>query len=587
MGKLHRERRRFGGSLFAGIASCLLVSHAIAQPVPPPQSSGEQEQRRAEDRERLLRDQQERAPDIRLPQAPVDTVKLPLGESPCFNIRLLEVKTAAAHPSTSVADWEWVLSAAAGPHKDDSPVGRCLGAQGIDGVLKRVQEAVIAKGYVTTRVLAEPQDLTSGLLTLTIVPGRIHAVRLASDADARTGLWNAMATGPGRLLNLRDIEQSLENLKRVPTAEADIQIEPATGPDAQPGESDLVVSYKQAVPIRLALSLDDSGSKATGRYQGGATLSLDNLLTLNDLFYVSLNNDLGSGGQQGSHGTHGRTVHYSVPYGYWLLGATASNSNYYQTVAGANQDYVYSGNSSTMEVRLSRLVYRDAARKTTLSAKAFRRESSNFIDDTEIQNQRRVVGGFELGINHREFIGNATLDLNLAYKRGTGAFGAQPAPEELTGEGTSRMKLTTLDANLSAPFKVWDQNLRYTGQLRAQFDHSRLTPQDRFAIGGRYSVRGFDGETSLSAERGVVWRNELAVALSSSGQEVYAGVDYGRVGGPSAPLLIGTSLSGAVLGLRGGYKNLQYDLYLGRPLHKPEGFQTASATAGFSLSLVF
>ena len=47
-----------------------------------------------------------------------------------------------------------------------------------------------------------------------------------------------------------------------------------------------MVKYVQAKKWRLTLSLDDSGTKATGRYQAGATVSLDNPFGLNDLFYV-------------------------------------------------------------------------------------------------------------------------------------------------------------------------------------------------------------------------------------------------------------------------------------------------------------
>lgn len=312
----------------------------------------------------------------------------------------------------------------------------------------------------------------------------------------------------------------------------------------------------------------------------------DNWWTLNDLFYVSLNHDL-AGGSYGDHGTRGNTAHYSVPLGYWLLGATASNSGYRQSVAGASQTYLYSGTSSNTEIKLSRLVYRDAARKTTVALRAFQRTSNNYIDDTEVHVQRRKVGGFEASVNHREFIGAATLDANLAYKRGTGAFGSLPAPEEAFDEGTSRMKITTADVTLNAPFKAFEQRFRYTGVLRAQFNHTRLTPQDRFSVGGRYTVRGFDGESSLSAERGWLVRNELSGALGASGQEAYIGLDYGRVEGPSSEFLLGKSLAGAVLGVRGAVKNLQYDIFLGKPLSKPAGFQTASVTAGFSLNYSF
>ena len=87
----------------------------------------------------------------------------------------------------------------------------------------------------------------------------------------------------GDILNIRNIEQGLENLKRVPSADANMELVPT---DAV-GETDVVIAYKQSLPFHLTLGLDDSGSKSTGRLQGSATFSWDNVLTLNDMFYIS------------------------------------------------------------------------------------------------------------------------------------------------------------------------------------------------------------------------------------------------------------------------------------------------------------
>jgi len=198
-----------------------------------------------------------------------------------------------------------------------------------------------------------------------------------------------------------------------------------------------------------------------------------------------------------------------------------------------------------------------------------------------------VVGGWELGVGHRQFIGAATLEGNLAYRCGTGAFGSIPAPEEALGEGTSRFALATADVAFSAPFKLASQPVRYSAVWRIQSNRTPLTPQDRFAIGGRYTVRGFDGESSLSAERGWLLRNELATPIGQSGQEFYAGLDHGEVGGPSAGLLAGRRLTGAVLGLRGSVSAVSYDIFIGAPLRRPDLFRTANVTAGFNLAVSF
>lgn len=587
---MHLRLTPWCGVFLLSTTLCAAVSAQTRPDIAPPipvaagtsqRDDANQELIRQQERERLLRQQQERNHDVRLPGAPVAVAahRLPDGESPCFVIDQLVLQGDAQE------QFQWALAAAGRDDLGaaDTPLGRCLGTRAINGVMGRMQNAIIARGYVTTRVLAEPQDLSKGTLTLTVIPGRIRQIVFAPDTPSRATWWNAVPSRPGALLNVRDTEQALENFKRVPTAEADIQIKPAEGGNAKPGESDLSIQWQQNMPFRLALGLDDSGARSTGKLQGSVTLSYDNWLTLNDLFYLSMNQNV-DGERNGPRGTGGLVAHYSIPYAYWLLAFTASDSHYQQSVAGINQDYNYSGTSENKEVKLSRLVYRDASRKTTVSLRGWQRASHNFIDDTEVQVQRRRMAGWELGLSHREFMDQATLDLNLQYRRGTGALGAMAAPEEAFGEGTSRMRLILADAALSVPFKLAGQSLQYTGNWRMQHNRTPLVPQDRFAIGGRYTVRGYDGDSSLSAERGWLLRNEVGMPLGTSGQQAYAGLDHGEVAGAAAAWLIARKLTGAVLGLRGQWLGVQYDAFVGWPVHKPDLFRTASHTAGFSLN---
>lgn len=559
-------------SLILLLGTCATFPALAADPPQPaPQLLLQQE------RDRALREQLEQRPDVRLeaPTAPTDGNRLVKGQAPCFPIRQIQLNGEAAE------QFQWALRKA--DPKDDPATGQCLGAQGINLTMKRIQNAIIERGFVTTRVLAPPQDLRSGVLQLTVIPGRIHSIRFAEGTASRANAWNALPASPGDLLNLRDIEQGLENFKRVPTADADIQIAATQGPDAKPGESDLVIAWKQKLPVRFSLSMDDSGTDATGKYLGTASVSLDNPLGLNDLFYVSYNHDMG-GGDSGDRGSKGHTVHYSVPYGYWLLGVTSSKYDYHQSVSGNNQTYLYTGESKTNELSVSRLLYRDAVRKTTARLSGWTRTSQNYIDDTEIEIQRRRMAGWAFELSHREFIGASIFDASLGYKRGTGARNALAAPEEPLHQGTSRSQIITSDAQWSIPFGLGDQRLRYTTTWRAQWNRTALVPQDRFSIGGRYTVRGFDGENILSADRGWLNRNDLGLALGNSGQETYLGVDYGEVGGQSSRYLSGTHLAGYVVGLRGGYKSVSYDVFVGQPLSKPKGFETASTTAGFNLT---
>lgn len=135
--------------------------------------------------------------------------------------------------------------------------------------------------------------------------------------------------------------------------------------------------------------------------------------------------------------------------------------------------------------------------------------------------------------------------------------------------------------NLNIPL---GRSLAYQAAWRAQWNRTPLVPHDRFAIGGRYTIRGFDGETSLSAERGWLLRNDLIWTVPGTSQQLYLAIDHGVVSGPSAARLLGTRLTGMALGWRGQLGHLQTDVFAGRPVRMPAGFRTASVASGFNLN---
>lgn len=554
----------------------------------------ESESRRQEMRRRQQEQQLQREVDVRLDDTRQSTLTpsaAESAESPCFPIHTVTLTGDAA------GRFQFALKKALKETGFQS--GQCLGAQGVNRIMVAAQNAVIGHGYTTTRILAAPQDLNSGTLELTVLPGKVRSVRTDTSHNDQTraariaAFQNEIPLKGGDILNLRRIEQGLENLKRVPTAEADIQIVPADAPD----ESDIVVAWRQRLlPYRLSLGVDDSGSKTTGKYQGSLTFSADNPFGLSDLFYLSYGRHLGhtdahtdSEGKKTAGGTQSYAFHYSVPAGNWLWSWNHNYYRYHQAVAGINEVYDYNGKSRGSDIGFTRLLYRDARRKSHIGFKLWQKENQSFIDDAEVEVQRRKTAGWQLSLKHKEYIGRSTLDIGLAYKRGTGMADAIAAPEEVFDEGTSRMKVITADISYNHPFQIGRQHFVYDTALHAQWNKTPLTPLDKIAIGGRYTVRGFDGESSLSAERGWYWRNEAAWSFKPAHQ-LYLAVDGGHVSGDSAQYLLGQTLIGAAAGLRGQFQaggSLNYDLFAGKPIKKPKGFQTASTVFGFNLNYSF
>ncbi len=545
--------------------------------------SDSEELRNRAKQEALERDRQLNQPNVKLKGAieRPESLALPV-ETPCFKIDkfVLEVPSqvspeaqryGASQSQTDTFRFAQVFL--------EQYSGQCIGREGINIIVKGLTSKILERGYSTTRLGIIEQDMSGGTLKLALIPGLIHEIRFA-DKDTR-GTWkNAFPTSAGKLLNLRDIEQGLEQMKRIASQEVDMQIIPAE----KLGESDVVISVRRGKPWKVTGTLDDAGSKGTGKLQAGLNLAYDNLFNINDMFNIGISNDVDNNVEQ--RGTHGRNVFYSVPYGNWTHTISANDSEYHQRIAGLYQTFVSSGNSSSLEYKAGYMFYRNQNSKNTIQFRTGKRWAKSYIDDTEILVQGRNTTYAEIALQHKRNIGQAQLDVSVAERQGVHWFNAQ---EDFSGQPagspTFFYSLQILDATLSIPFELLKKPLKYTATLHAQNTDSALYGSEWISIGNRWSVRGFDGEYSLAAEKGWYLRNEFETPVTGTNQSVYFALDAGSVFGPNDVNLVGKDLAGAAVGMRGYlFKGAYYDVFVSCALYKPQGFYTSEAAAGFSLS---
>ncbi|HDV8348591.1 TPA: ShlB/FhaC/HecB family hemolysin secretion/activation protein [Burkholderia vietnamiensis] len=567
-----------------------LAVHAQQAPTPADQAAAakanaEQDRQAQQQWEAQQRAVTVRAPSVRSEVPKVEAYPALPTETPCFRIDRFTLDVPASLPDAAKAQGASALPMdrfAFAREWLNHYEGQCVGKQGIDVLIKGLSQAILARGYVTTRVLIPEQDLSTGTLKLSLIPGMIRHVRFAD--ETLRGTWKtAFPTRDGEVLNLRDLEQGLEQMKRVSSQDVSMQIVPG----ALPGESDVVLDVKRSKPWTVVASIDNSGTRATGKLQGNLSVGIDNPLGLNDMLNVGVSQDLEFGDKRlGSHGWNG---FYTIPWGYWAATLSASTNTYYQQIAGVNQTFIASGNSKTVDFKLARVLARSQNDVFGGYFRLSRRFGQSFIEDTEISQQRRNNTIIELGVTDRHYFDGAQFDGSAAYRQGVGGFGAQD--DMLAAGPTYRFKMAVLDANLSVPFVISKQPFRYVGTFHGQYTGNTLYYLDDMTIGSRYTVRGFDGETMLASSRGFYWRNELQMPIGQTGQAIYAGLDYGRVWGPQPIALVGTQLAGAVIGVKGSigtrFGAYAYDLFAGTPIYKPSGFPTARVTFGFQLTSQF
>ena len=461
--------------------------------------------------------------------------------------------------------------------------GHCIGVQGLQALQKHLMTGLVDRGKVTARVLVPEQSLAKGELVLHYVRGRIAAVQ----AEGAPGWWRmALPTWEDGDVDQRDLDQALENLRRL-GGQADAAIDLLPG--AQPGDTDIVLKPGSGKRWHGYVGLDNGGMDSTGDWQANTGLTLDSPLFLYDQLSASWSSNADRG--NAAAGTRAASLNYSVPFGYWTVFAGASRSRYSQTVPGFEAPIVYGGTSKQIDAGISVVPYRGANHKGNLSAKLYRKRADSTLDDVEIEVQRRDVVGVEVGYAHRHYLGPAVLDAGLSWRASIPRWSDAPGFVQGDDEWDGRSRVLLGNAGVFLPFALAGQRWGYQLGWQIQHADTAILPADYFSIGNRYAVRGFDGQMTLSAERGWSLRNDLSMNLGETPHQLYGGVDVGRVGGPAADYLPSRTLVGAVLGVRGrramGLMNASYDLSLGWPLKKPDVLETASTTLAFSMTFDF
>lgn len=455
----------------------------------------------------------------------------------------------------------------------------------ITNIRNAFQRKLLDKGYVTSQVYIPEQNLNAGTLQFMVIPGRVEDIRY-SDSSAHGPWRTAFPVRPGDILNIRDVEQGLEQMKRVSSQSVTMQLLPGTSV----GTSIIELSIKQDKPVHGSISFDNSGLESTGVYQGSFTSSFDQVFRANDTFTMSLSGDLSGSGS--IKGTRAASLNYVIPHGKDTFSVSFSKSRYHQTIQSNPYDFTYSGKSTTMKAKWNHVWSRTQREKRAFDISISTRHNHRFINDMEIPVQALRTTSMEFGVSNRKYIGNATLYSRLGFQWGIGALGAQPEHKASVAMGgpTSRYHMWLVDVDYRKPFIMGHRPASFTSSFHGQWVQGgkRLYSVDTINIGNRYSIYGFDGEYTLMGDSGWYVRNEVSSVIPRLNTEVYLGLDVGAVYGKSTEALVGKTIAGTALGIRGNYSSgLLFDAFVSTPLYKPHGYHTKKFYSGFTVGYRF
>jgi hemolysin activation/secretion protein len=446
-------------------------------------------------------------------------------------------------------------------------INKCIGLYDIKELLRVITNFYIDKGYVTTRAYIPQQDLSSGTLKLLIIEGITESIKLNGD-NTGIEIANAFPWVAGNILNIRDIEQGLDQLNRLQSNSATMDLLPGK----TPGLTRILISNAPRSRSSGNASIDNDGSEALGEFRGSVSVGGDNLLGVNDYWALSLTRNLDD--DSGNGLSRNMAANFNVPYGYWSFSGSSSQYNYENITRSLTQSFRGSGETSNTNFSVSNVLYRAQTQKITFATSLTHTDTKNYIENSLLETSSRRYTAVKASLTSvfRDAGGIWTLDGGLA--RGVDWFGSKELPNHGTGTvPTGLYTKITFAASYARPFKLASVNASFSSSLQTQYSPDHMISAGQISVGGKYTVRGYDG-ASLSGDNGYYIRNDMTLNLKPfseptlakllGGIAPYLAVDGGRVL-PRESTTAGYLVGGGVgIKSRGGLIN--FDVFYGTPI---------------------
>lgn len=470
-----------------------------------------------------------------------------------------------------------------------------MGEKEILTLVKALTNFYIAKGYVTTQVTILAGSLRTQKLVLKVLWGKLSGFLHNGEIPGwreKFRMFSAMPFSSGSLLNIRDIDQGLDNLLRVSVNDK-LNIVPTdnSGFSVINHQSDWIF------PLSLHVGMNNSGFRDFGWYQYYLSASLKNGLGINDIFsYYYSKNDL----KAITDNQTSKSLYYDFPLGYWLFESSYYQSEYKKVIGGNVGNYVSEGKSTRMSMKISRTLARNADGKTSGYVKLEKRKNENAIfgfpiavsskDYTNITSGFNWVGGLLGGWGYADISMTAgTPWFDSVWKNDADLQGFDINYMKYNGMLIWNKSVLSSENNIFSVYYEVNSGFQYT--------NDRLVSDARYSLGDEYTIRGYK-ENGISADRALYLANTLKFPVNINYARLYqitpfTGIDIGMAS-RNCPVAVRSCkrdyMSGIATGIKISGKEINSSYTAAWPVKKPASLKGASTnhySLYFSLDIGF
>ncbi len=351
----------------------------------------------------------------------------------------------------------------------------------LNAAARRITAYYRREGFAVARAYLPAQDITNGVITISVIEGRISSYRvnntsLLSDARANAYIGDIKT---GDVIRSEHIDRGLLLLQDTPgvsSSRATLQ------PGASVGTSELLIEVNPASPYNGSVVADNYGSRYTGEYRVGANLNLASPLGRGDqLSFSALTS--------GSGLNFGRLA-YQIPVGSngLRVGAAYFDTRYKLGKEFAN--LLANGTARSTSVFAAYPFIRSQMRNLSGTVAVEKKDLNDRVDATGTQTKKKI-GVTTLGLsgNMQDALwggGISSFDLSLVMGRL-----AIHSPTALTIDNASAKtngSYSRVGYSLNRLQRLGNSTLLAAG-FSGQFSGKNLDSSEKFSLGGLNGVR--------------------------------------------------------------------------------------------------
>ena len=502
-----------------------------------------------------------------LPSTPPPTLILPpvdtfpeLQEKRAPQLRIMIRKI---HVKGSTAFTEEEIAKVTAPYEN-----RELSTEDLEELRRALTLLYVNNGYVNSGAIIPDQAVKEGEITFQIIEGELTDIKIEGNKYFLPFfLEDRIALDSGPPFNIRPLKERLQILLQDPRIE---RLNTELKPGLKPGEATLHVRMQEASPFRAWVEFNNFQSPTVGAERGLGTIAVDNGFGIGDQFLFTFGR---------SNGVNPLIdTSYIVPF-------TARDTtlelhyrlNDFLVVSSPFKDLDIKSQSQIFTIAIRHPLYRTLTDEVAISLIGEHLQNQNFLGGTGFaftpgttSNGTSKVSALRFA---QEWVHREPMQVLAFRSRFSVGLDVLDATNNRVGKDDPDAHFFAWLGQAQWVRRIDPMGIEFLSSLALQISNESLFPLEQFAVGGRYSVRGYR-ENTLVRDNAFLFSIEsrIPVLPSVTGPNftvhVAPFIDVGRSWNAKFPTPDPETLASIGAGVRLGFFNRAFaNVYWGQQLN--------------------